>query len=131
MEISITFGYHTVFDCEVDRIMSMLSELLKNLFKKRATILYPEERDKVHVPEGYRGKLEFYREKCIGCTLCYQVCPSYTIEIITDEKGKRPVFNLARCTYCGQCEDICPTKSIHLTKQFEVISLDKKDLVVK
>lgn len=111
--------------------MSMLGEILRNLFREKATVLYPEEKDKVHLPAGYRGKLEFYREKCIGCTLCYQVCPSLVIEIVTDQKGKRPVFDISRCTYCAQCEDICPTKAIHLTDQYEVIALDRKDMVVK
>jgi len=119
--------------------MSMLGELFRSLFKKRATVLYPEERDKVHLPEGYRGKLEYYEDKCIGCSLCYQVCPSLTIEMVPEDKsrfprnqaGRRPIFNIARCAYCAQCEDICPTKAIHLTNQYEVIALDKKDLVVK
>jgi len=107
-------------------------EALKNLFKKRATILYPyREVEKVHLPEGFRGRISFGREKCIGCQLCSRVCPAKAIEVIEDEKGKRPVFLIYRCIYCGQCAEVCPTKAIKLTNVFENITLKKEDLVVR
>jgi len=107
-------------------------EALKNLFKKRATILYPyREVEKVHLPEGFRGRISFNREKCIGCQLCSRVCPAKAIEVIEDEKGKRPVFLIYRCIYCGQCAEVCPTKAIKLTNVFENITLKKEDLVVR
>lgn len=107
-------------------------EVLRNLFKKRATILYPyREVEKIHLPEGFRGRIEFNREKCIGCQLCSRVCPAKAIEVIEDEKGKRPVFLIYRCIYCGQCAEVCPTKAITLSKVFENIALRKEDLVVR
>ena len=109
-----------------------IAEALRSLFKKRATILYPyREVDKIHTPDGLRGKIEFDREKCIGCQLCCRVCPAKAIEVIQDEKGKRPVFLIYRCIYCGQCAEVCPTKAIILTKIFENIALKKEDLVVR
>ena len=108
------------------------AEALRNLFKKRATILYPyREVDKIHVPEGFRGRIEFNREKCIGCQLCSRVCPAKAIEVVQDEKGKRPVFLIYRCIYCGQCAEVCPAKAITLSKFFENIALRKEDLVVR
>jgi formate hydrogenlyase subunit 6/NADH:ubiquinone oxidoreductase subunit I len=109
----------------------MTTETYRNLLRKRATILYPfKEREKVTLPERLRGKIEFYREKCIGCTMCFVDCPSGTIEMIEDEKGKRPVFYLDRCTYCAQCEEICPTGAIKLTKNYEIITFHRKDMFV-
>jgi len=109
-----------------------IAEALRNLFKKRATILYPyREAEKVHLPEGFRGRIEFNREKCVGCQLCSRVCPAKAIEVIEDEKGKRPVFLIYRCIYCGQCVEVCPTKAITLSKEFENIALRKEDLVVR
>jgi len=109
-----------------------IAEALRNLFKKRATILYPyRETEKVHLPEGFRGRIEFNREKCVGCQLCSRVCPAKAIEVIQDEKGKRPVFLIYRCIYCGQCVEVCPTKAITLSKEFENIALRKEDLVVR
>lgn len=112
--------------------MSMSFELLRNFFKKRATVLYPfKEQDQVNNPEGYRGKLAFYRERCIGCGLCFRACPSETIEMIEDDKGNRPKFYLDRCTHCQQCEDACPTKAIELTKIFDVVGFERKSMILE
>ena len=46
----------------------MLRELLKSLAKKPATVRYPAEGKEM--PKGFRGKLNFYPEKCIGCKMC-------------------------------------------------------------
>ena len=107
-------------------------EALKNLFKKRATILYPyREVEKIHLPEGFRGRIVFHRDKCIGCQLCSRVCPAKAINVIEDERGKRPIFLIYRCIYCGQCAEVCPVKAIELSKTFENIALRKEDLVVR
>ena len=112
--------------------MAMFKELYKHLFKKRATVLYPfKERELVHIPEGYRGKISFYRDRCIGCGICATVCTSGACEMTTDEKGKRPIFYLDRCTFCSQCAESCPKNAIELTKDFEIIAFDRKTLVVK
>ena len=112
--------------------MAMIREVYRHLFKKRATVLYPfKEREKVHLPTDFRGKLAFYRERCIGCGLCFRVCPSETIEMITDEKGKRPIFYLDRCTFCAQCEEICPVDAIEMTTDFEFVGFDRKETLLK
>lgn len=112
--------------------MSLTGELLRNIFKKRATILYPfKEREKLHIPEGLRGKLAFYRDRCIGCSLCSRVCPSVTIEMIEDDEGKRPMFRLDRCTYCQFCEEVCPANAIELTKDFETVGFDRKEMEIR
>jgi formate hydrogenlyase subunit 6/NADH:ubiquinone oxidoreductase subunit I len=112
--------------------MSLAVELLRNLVKRRATVLYPfKDKDRVHVPEGLRGKIAFHRERCIGCSMCFRVCPSETIEMTEDTIGKRPKFYLDRCTYCQQCEDVCPTNSIGLTKQFENFGFNRKEYCIE
>jgi formate hydrogenlyase subunit 6/NADH:ubiquinone oxidoreductase subunit I len=112
--------------------MSLTPELFKNFVKKRATILYPfKERELVHVPEGLRGEVTFHRDRCIGCGLCFRVCPSETIEMIEDERGKRPKFYLDRCTHCQQCEEVCPTKAVELTKNFETVGFDRREAIIE
>ena len=70
-------------------------------------------------------------EICIGCGLCSRMCPSETIEIIKDEKGKRPKFYLDRCTRCHQCADICPVNAIELTKDYETVGFDRKEMIIE
>lgn len=123
-----------VFEKDV-RTMSMTGEIYRNLFKKRATILYPfKERELVPVPKGLRGKLTFNLEKCVGCSMCLRVCPSETVEMIADETGKRPkrpIFYLDRCTFCAQCEDVCPTHAIQMSDNFELAGFDRKQTLLK
>lgn len=114
----------------------MTPEVYRNFFKKRATILYPfKERELVPVPKGLRGKLAFYIDKCVGCSMCFRVCPSETIEMIDDEAGKRPkrpIFRLDRCTFCAQCAETCPTHAIEMTNNFEFAGFDRsKDTFLK
>ncbi|MHA1582750.1 MAG: 4Fe-4S binding protein [Candidatus Baldrarchaeia archaeon] len=106
-------------------------ELLNHISKKPATEMYPFV--KVEVPEGYRGKIEFNIEKCIGCGLCSRECPAGAIEMVEDERTKlkkRPKFIYSRCLYCAQCEESCPREAIKLTQEFELADYDKERMVI-
>lgn len=81
-------------------------------------------------PSGYRGRIEYDRDKCIGCGLCARACPSTTIKITPDRKIR---LDLTECCYCGSCEEVCPVKCIKLTNEYSTGVTDKKDkgLIVK
>ena len=50
----------------------------------------------------------FVGEDCIGCKLCYSVCPQKCIDI-----SKKPVvINQNNCLHCGNCAEICPKQCI-------------------
>lgn len=50
----------------------------------------------------------FAGRDCIGCKLCYSVCPQKCIDIST-----RPVvIDQNRCLHCGRCAEICPKQTI-------------------
>ena len=54
------------------------------------------------VPGYYVGK------GCIGCKLCYSVCPQKCIDI-----AKKPVvIDQHRCLHCGRCAEVCPKQVI-------------------
>lgn len=45
---------------------------------------------------------------CIGCRLCYSVCPQKCIDI-----SKKPVVIMQNhCLHCGKCAEICPKQVI-------------------
>ena len=50
----------------------------------------------------------FVTEQCIGCKLCYSVCPQKCIDI-----SKKPVeINQKHCLHCGKCFEICPKRAV-------------------
>lgn len=102
------------------------TKFMENVQNGKTKIVPP-----VEAPEGYRGKIQYDREKCIGCQLCIKVCPSGAIEFKPESK-KIKVY-LARCTFCAQCNEICPVNCLSMSKEFLLADTDKysKDLIVE
>ena len=102
------------------------TKFLENVQNGKAKINPP-----VETPPGFRGKIQYDKEKCIGCQLCIKVCPSGAIEFKPEEK-KIKVY-LARCTFCSQCNDICPVNCLSMSNEFLLADTDKysKALIVE
>lgn len=106
----------------------MMQQVLRSLFKKPATINYPLV--KTDMPDKFRGKLIFHPEKCIGCKLCMRDCPANAIQIKKVGDKFEAEIDLGKCIYCGQCVDSCMKKALEMTKEFELASLERKNLKV-
>ena len=50
----------------------------------------------------------FVGSGCIGCKMCYSVCPQKCIDITT----KPVVIDQHRCLHCGRCAEACPRQII-------------------
>lgn len=50
----------------------------------------------------------FVGNGCIGCKLCYSVCPQKCIDI----SQKPVVIEQNHCLHCGRCVEICPKQMI-------------------
>jgi NADH-quinone oxidoreductase subunit I len=109
-----------------------------HLFRKRETILYPEEKPRLH--PRWRGRIILSRdpdgeERCVACYLCAAACPvdCISLQATEDEHGRRyPAFfriNFSRCIFCGFCEEACPTCAIQLTPDFEMCEYHRQNLV--
>jgi len=85
----------------------------------------------VETPPKFRGKIQYDKEKCIGCKLCIKVCPTGAIEFKPEDK-KIKIY-LSRCCFCSQCNDICPVQCLSMSKEFLLADTDKysKDLIVE
>jgi hydrogenase-4 component H len=40
-------------------------------------------------------------------------------------------WDLYRCTYCGRCAEVCPEKAVVMTKEYQLSTNKKEDLIVK
>jgi NADH-quinone oxidoreductase subunit I len=108
------------------------------LFRRRETILYPEQ--KPALAPRWRGRIILSRdpdgqERCVACYLCAVACPvdCIALQATEDEHGRRyPEFfriNFSRCIFCGLCEEACPTYAIQLTPDFEMCEYERQNLV--
>ncbi len=103
-----------------------VKKFLEKVEKKEIKINPP-----VALPEDFRGKIVYDREKCIGCQLCIKVCPPKAIEFKKEEK-KIKIY-VARCIFCSQCNDICPVGALSMSKEFLLASDNKleENLIVE
>ncbi len=119
-------------------LLRTLWAVFLHTFRKRATILYPEE--KPSIPPRWRGRIILSRdpdgaERCVACYLCAVACPvdCISLQATEDEHGRRyPEFfriNFSRCIFCGFCEEACPTYAIQLTPDFGMCEFDRQNLV--
>jgi NADH-quinone oxidoreductase subunit I len=101
---------------------------LRNLFVKKVTVHYPEE--KTPQSPRFRGLHALRRypngeERCIACKLCEAVCPALAITIESDvgadgtRRTTRYDIDLFKCIYCGFCEEACPVDAIVETRIHE------------
>jgi membrane-bound hydrogenase subunit mbhJ len=89
---------------------------------KALGVTLPEKESYWAAPEGFRGKHEISKEKCIGCGACAQVCSSDAIDVLEGD-GKRLIkVNYGLCTFCAFCQDECPTEAIKLTKEYHLLT---------
>ncbi len=84
-----------------------------------------EKEDYWSAPEGFRGKLEFESEKCMGCGACAQVCSSDAIDILEDDGRRIIKIDYGHCSFCAFCQDECPTQAIRLTQEYHLLTDDR------
>ena len=97
-----------------------LTETLSN----QASSLNPP----VPVGKRFRGRVNYIRDKCVGCRLCLKVCPSNAFTFI--EESKKVIIHNDRCCFCSQCTEICPPKCLMMSDVYMISSYNRKENVV-
>ena len=118
---------------------------LSHLFKRKATIQYPEQ--KREFSPVFRGlqilnRDEEGRERCTACGLCAVACPAeaITMEAAERKAGEENLYreekyaakyeiNMLRCIFCGLCEEACPKEAIFLTDRLVPTDFKRKEFI--
>lgn len=55
--------------------------------------------------------LKLETQKCIGCSMCLDVCPH---EVFSMENGKATIVDRNSCMECGACVKNCPVSALEV-----------------
>lgn len=118
---------------------------LSHIFKKKATVNYPEEtRPFSPVFRGLHvlNRDEEGRERCTACGLCAVACPAeaITMEAAERKEGEEHLYreekyaaryeiNMLRCIFCGFCEEACPKDAVYMTETFAPSNYTRKSFI--
>jgi len=115
-------------------LLTGMSVTIKELFTKKVTQEYPENRKTLVISERFRGELNMPHDEnnehaCTACGICQTNCPNGTIKVVSKmietEDGKkkkildRYFYNLGMCTFCNLCVITCPFGAIRFENTFE------------
>lgn len=122
-----------------------LKTTMRELFVKKITQQYPENRKELVMFDRFRGSLtmphnEKNEHKCVACGLCQNACPNGTINVVSEmveEDGKkkkqlvRYEYNLGSCIFCNLCVTACPHGAIAFDQSFENAVFDRSKLILQ
>lgn len=121
------------------KIIEGLFYTLKQLFRPKMTIEYPEE--KITLGPEFRGRPvlveENGRERCVACGLCARICPPLAISMqaaeTEDPKERYPLtfeIDMLRCIYCGLCEEVCPEEAIVMSSEYDFVFTSREEAIM-
>jgi len=101
-----------------------VSEALKAIISPPFTVKYPFVPSPP--PISYRGAPEFDEDKCVGCGMCVEHCPSKALEIKSLGEERELIIHYYECLQCSHCNYQCkPIYGIKPTTRYSLIFTDK------
>jgi NADH-quinone oxidoreductase subunit I len=103
-------------------------------------VRYPEER--VDHADAFRGmpclvQLDDGSARCVACGLCEFACPTDCITIVPGELEGAGIerypeqfdIDMSRCMFCGLCEEACPEEAIVMSREVELATFRREDML--
>jgi len=121
-----------------------MRETWKELWTKKVTMQYPENRKTLIISDRWRSELimphdENNEHACTACGICMINCPNGTITVtpkmVETEDGKNKkildthIWNYGSCTFCNLCAITCPSDAIIFNNDFEGAVFNKSKLL--
>jgi len=95
--------------------------ILRSLFKKPATLMYPiKPREWT---ENTRGRIEIDIDSCIFCGICSRKCPTSALKV--DREAKSWMIARMGCIQCSCCVEVCPKKCLVNEPEYTAPDLKK------
>ena len=95
-------------------IMKFSKTIIKNLFSRPATRLYPFVKNSF--TDRTRGNVVIDINACIFCGICEKKCPSGALKVVKDNKSW--AINRFGCIQCSSCVELCPKKCLSMNKEY-------------
>jgi Ni,Fe-hydrogenase III small subunit/ferredoxin len=81
------------------------------------------------ISEHFRGRPEFDLARWSDARPAAEVCPTGAISIRDRDGFRRVTIDYGLCVFCGQCADVSTDGAVHLTREFELATVDRGSLV--
>jgi len=102
------------------------SEALKAVTSPPFTVKYPFVPSPP--PISFRGAPEFDEDKCVGCGMCIEHCPSKALEIKNLGEERELIVHYDKCLQCSHCNYQCkPIYGLKPTTRYSLIFTDKEE----
>ncbi len=130
----------------IKSLLTGMGETWKELWTKKVTQQYPENRETLEISERFRCELvmphdENNEHACTACGICEMNCPNGTIKVtpmfIETADGKKKkildthIWDMGMCTYCNLCVITCPSDAIIFKNNFENAVFEKRKLIMQ
>jgi len=117
---------------------------LREFFRRRVTVYYPEEMLEVPLrsgmpallidPETYNLDTGEYSLKCTACGVCAKNCPDRVITVTraAGERKQPEIYEIdfRGCMFCGICIEVCPFDALGMQRFYENAVYNKDNLIL-